>query len=218
MRKEEIHKKIEISSLTWHKKEDKEEAQLGELHNVAHQERHFFSSLNKVAGLKLQKKFYTKWVVPVNVLSITYKLQFCVYVDGRKSEHICSTWILWHNEQLVDTSICTYTDRLLLSQMLTVLSNYQALFNISILKASGCTYTSFIAPGSLSSVCAQGTCHCKSSSTNTLKPFRVKEKAVLTIDNWGVHYNTSQIWVRHCFVQDKSSNAAKGTQDTLVLI
>lgn len=31
----------------------------------------------------------------------------------------------------------------------------------------------------------------------------------LTVDHRGVHHDASQIWVRHCFVQDESSNAAE---------
>lgn len=53
----------------------------------------------------------------------------------------------------------------------------------------------------------------RKSNSDTLKPFRVKEEAVpilwLTIDNRGVHYDASQIWVRHCFVQDESADAAE---------
>lgn len=60
------------------------------------------------------------------------------------------------------------------------------------------------------SLLAPGASDCKSKSYTSYSQ-RIKEEAVpvLTVDNRGVHYNASQIWVRHRFVQDEPSDAAE---------
>lgn len=43
-----------------------------------------------------------------------------------------------------------------------------------------------------------------------------KEQPVLTIDNWGVHYNAHHIMVRHGFIQNEPSNTETQNRNILV--